>query len=527
MSRKREFDEEKVLILDKGKRGLLRIVFGRTTIILVLFVIQLLVLIGIFNWLQQYLPYLYSIYLIALILVIQYVINNNMIAEMQLSWVILILGVPVIGLPMFLLTRFEVGNRILNARLQEILKESEEFAYQEPKTKVEFAKLAPEYAGLASYLRKKGGFPVYKNTQVTYYPLGEDMFEAMFEDLKKAKKFIFLEFFIVSEGYMLGKILNLLQEKVREGVEVRLMYDGTCSLFNLPYNYPNKIRALGIDCKVFSPIYPVFSTSYNNRDHRKILVVDGQVAYTGGVNLADEYINRKKRFGHWKDTAIRLEGDAVRSFTMMFLQMWDVNHKLEDFNLYLDDIGSTAVESDGFVIPYSDSPLDKENVGENVYIDMIARAVHYVHIMTPYLILDESMIHALTYAAKRGVDVSIILPHIPDKKTAFALAHGHYPQLIRAGVKIYEYTPGFVHAKVVVCDDKSAVVGTINFDYRSLYLHFECAAFLYGMKEIQHIEEDFQKTKEQCIRYTLEDCKNESWKEKVMSHILKIVAPLM
>lgn len=527
MSRKREFDEEKIIILDKGKRGLFRVVFGRTTIILSLILIQLLAFIVMFNWLQQYIPYYYGVYLVLLVLIVQYVINSESIPEMQISWVILVLSVPFIGIPLFLIAKFQVGNRILNARLQQILKETEQFSYQDPEAKYEFSKQMPEYAGIANYLKQIGGFSVYKNTKVTYFPLGDDMFDVLLEDLKKAEKFIFLEFFIVGEGYMWGRILNILQEKVKEGVEVRFIYDGTCSLLQLPYNYSKKIKELGIDCKVFNPIRPVISTSYNNRDHRKILVIDGKLAYTGGVNLADEYINRKKRFGHWKDAAIRLEGEAVQSFTLMFLQMWDVDCKVEDYTPYLNDILHQDIGEKGFVIPYSDSPLDNEQVAEAVYIDMISRAKQYVHIMTPYLILDESMLHALTYAAKRGVEVAIILPHIPDKQTAFALAHHHYPQLIRSGVKIYEYTPGFVHSKVMVCDGICAVVGTINFDYRSLYLHFECAAFLCGMKEIEKIEEDFQKTKQNCMQFSLENCKNDPFWRKLMGHILKLVAPLM
>lgn len=526
---RREFDEEKILILDKGKRGLFRVVFGRTAIILGLLLIQVLCIIGVGSiWLQEYMGYFYIGYLILLILVVQYIINENSIPEMKLSWAILVLAVPVIGVPLFLIVKFQVGNRLLNGKLQKILTDTNHYARQDSEVKKILAKENVSFTGMASYLRRNGSFPVCSNTKVRYFPVGEDMFASLLEDIKKAKKFIFLEYFIVQEGYMWGRILNILQQKVREGVEVRLIYDGMCSLSLLPHNYPRKLAALGIDCKVFSPIRPVISTHYNNRDHRKILSIDGQIAYTGGVNLADEYINRKVRFGHWKDAAIRMEGDAARSFTLMFLQMWAVDSsKLEDFSPYLDVEYEKVEGAQGFVIPYCDSPLDAEQVGESVYIDMISHATESVHIMTPYLILDERMLYAITYAAKRGVDVALVLPHIPDKPTAFALAHSHYPELIRAGVKIYEYKPGFVHSKVVICDEKCAVVGTINFDFRSLYLHFECAAFLYGMDEISKIEEDFQETKGKSIQIHLKDCSKDSFWRRMEGRFLKLVAPLM
>lgn len=529
MNFRREFDEERILILDKGKRGLFRIIFGRTAIILSLLLVQVLCIIGIGSiWLQEYMGYFYIGYLILLILIVQYIINEDSIPEMQLSWAILVLAVPVIGVPLFLIVKFQVGNRILNGRLQKILTETEHYAREDAAVKKTLAREKISFGGMASYLRRNGGFPVCANTKVTYFPIGEDMFTSMLEDIKRAKKFIFLEYFIVQEGYMWGRILNILQKKIREGVEVRLIYDGMCSLSLLPYNYPKKLAALGIDCKVFSPIRPVISTHYNNRDHRKILSVDGKIAYTGGVNLADEYINRKVRFGHWKDAAIRMEGDAARSFTLMFLQMWAVDSiKIEDFSPYLDVECQVMEKAQGFVIPYCDSPLDSEQVGESVYIDMISRATESVHIMTPYLILDERMIHTITYAAKRGVDVALVLPHIPDKPTAFSLAHSHYPQLLQSGVKIYEYKPGFVHSKVVICDGQSAVVGTINFDFRSLYLHFECAAFLYGMDEIAKMEDDFQETKGKSVQIHLGDCKKESVWRRLEGRVLKLVAPLM
>ena len=287
----------------------------------------------------------------------------------------------------------------------------------------------------------------------------------------------------------------------------------------------HRLEKLGIRCKAFAPIQPFLSTHYNYRDHRKILVIDGKAAFTGGVNLADEYINRKERFGHWKDTAILLRGEAVQSFTLMFLQMWNLTEKEPRWDEAL--LPSPPVEAEGYVMPYCDCPLDDYKVGESVYMDILNRAKDYVHIMTPYLILDNEMETALKFAAQRGVDVKLILPGIPDKKAAYALAKSHYQYLTAAGVKLYEYTPGFVHAKIFVSDDVKAVVGTINLDYRSLYHHFECAAYLYGGPTVGDVERDFQRTLEQCRRVTPETIRHEKLGYKLGGSLMKLVAPLL
>ena len=305
------------------------------------------------------------------------------------------------------------------------------------------------------------------------------------------------------------------------------MYDGMCVLALLPYFYPKVLEAEGIKCKMFAPIRPVFSSYYNNRDHRKIMVIDGKVAFTGGTNLADEYINQKVRFGHWKDTAVRLTGKAVERFTYMFLEMWDVTEIEEEAYEKYKTPRDFMMPNDGFIMPYEVSPYGKERIGKKVYLDILNTAREYVHIMTPYLILDYETIMALTYAAKRGVDVSIIMPHIPDKKYAFAVAKTYYRELLEAGVKIYEYEPGFVHAKVFVSDHAKAVVGTINLDYRSLFHHFECATLLYENSKIADIEQDFQDTLKKCIKARPSDYKAQPFYMWAMGTILRMFAPLM
>lgn len=325
---------------------------------------------------------------------------------------------------------------------------------------------------------------------------------------------------------MWGEILNILEQKVAEGVEVRVMYDGLIEITKLSTDYAKRLEAVGIKAKAFSPVTPFLSTYYNYRDHRKIAVIDGEVAYTGGVNLADEYINAIDRFGHWKDTAIKLKGDAVDSFLVIFLQLWSTTERELIVEPYLVE-HEALPDTSGYVIPYADSPLDRDKVGENVYIDILNHARQYVYIMTPYLILDSELEHAIRFAAERGVDVRIIMPGIPDKPMAYNLAKTYYRQLMNSGVKIYQYTPGFVHAKVFVSDHTKAVVGTINLDYRSLYHHFECATYLYKVDAIKDIYADFLATQEKSELVTVEMLKKRPLRQKIAGSLVKTIAPLL
>lgn len=420
------------------------------------------------------------------------------------------------------------GNEVLRSRQAALKIETDEYMVQDPDVVDAIWASKSANANLSYYLSHQLGFPTYRNTEVKYFPLGEYKFRYLVAELKKAKRFIFMEYFIVEESYVWDAIREILIEKVSEGVEVRFMYDGMCAISMLPYNYPSQLRKYGIQCKMSNPMKPFLSTTQNNRDHRKICVIDGKVGFTGGINLGDEYINRKVRFGHWKDTAVMLRGDAVQSLTMMFLQMWNVSErKPENYERYLTPKRKGLKRELGYVIPYADSPFDNENVGEEVYFHILNHAKKYVHIMTPYLILDNEMITTLTRVAKSGIEVIIIMPHIPDKWYAFVVAKTYYKELIEGGVQIYEYTPGFVHAKVFVSDDDTATVGTINLDYRSLYLHFECGAFIYNNSEIDRIERDFQQTLAKCHKVTLIEVKNRSLLTKISGQILRLIAPVM
>lgn len=515
----------------KKARKLLRIIFGRTAFVVMSLLLQISILLAGFRFLSHYMVYIYGGFTLLSAFVILYVVNKDENPSFKLAWIIPITVIPVFGTLLYLFLELQWEGKIINRKLRENISDTQPYLKQNPRYMEQLARTSRSNANLAAYIENSGSYPVYGNTNVKYYPVGEEMFEDMKKELEKAKRFIFMEYFIVERGEMWDSLLEILERKVQEGVEVRFMYDGMCCLVLLPYSYPRELRAKGLKAKMFAPIRPVLSTYQNNRDHRKILVIDGHTAFTGGINLADEYINRKVRFGHWKDTGIMVKGDAVTSFTMMFLQMWNITEKEpEDYGRYLRDpefFYPPELSMEGFVIPYGDSPLDQETVGELVYLDIINTARNYVHIMTPYLILNYELVQALQFAAKRGVETIIIMPHIPDKEYAFLLAKAHYEELIRAGVQIYEYTPGFVHAKVFTSDDEKAVVGTINMDYRSLYLHFECAAYIYRNEVIKDVERDFKETLAKSQVITLEECRHYPWYKKFAGRVLRLFAPLM
>lgn len=511
------------------KKGLFSLIFSRFFLIAVLIIIQIDVLIIPLILLEEYLHYVYGGLAVFTLIMMFYLFNSKMDSTAKVTWMFIIAVLQVGGALLLLFTQANTGHRKTSERTAEIVNSTKDTIPQDPEVLEDLRAVDSYTDDLVTYLNRSGCFPVYKGTEVTYFPIGEDKFQAMLAELAKAEKYIFMEYFIIEEGYMWGSILNILIEKAKAGVDVRIMYDGMCEISNLPSNYCSLLEKQGIKARSFAPLLPFLSSHYNYRDHRKICVIDGKTAFNGGVNLADEYINEVERFGHWKDTAVMLKGDAVRSFTLMFLQMWNLTEKQPDFSEAEEPYpkADESIRPSGYVIPYCDCPLDEDKVGEAVYMDILYRAGRYVHIMTPYLILDGELETALKYAGQRGIDVKLILPGIPDKKIAYSLAKSHYRQLLRAGVKIYEYTPGFVHAKVCTSDDERAVVGTINLDYRSLYHHFECATYMYRTECIPDIEKDFQATLGRCRQVTEESLKDEALFYKVVGPLVKIIAPLM
>lgn len=504
-------------------------IFSRTFIIIVLLFLQLFLLIRLFGKMHSRLLSYGTTVFPALITYI-IIINRKGKASYKLAALLPVILFPVFGILLYIFLEFQLAPKLVNKKL--IFLGDSVIGYEKQDNRV-FDQLSDESletANLSRYLYDNSHFPVYTNTSIQYFTCGEDMFPSFLKCLESAKSFILMEYFAFSEGFMWNSILDILKRKASEGVEICFLYDGT-NAFNMPYSYFKKLQAIGIQCRVFNQLRPILSIIQNNRDHRKITVVDGHTAFTGGINLEDAYINAEVRFGYWKDTVIKLQGDAVKSFTSMFLQNWilSTRNPENDYSRYFPNINLNldAQHSGGYVIPYCDSPLDDNYVGESVYMDLLYNAKKYVHIMTPYLILDNEMITALTYAARRGVDVQILMPGIPDKPYAFAVAKTFYPELLRAGVRIFQFQSGFLHAKSFVVDDEKAVVGTINLDYRSLYLHFECAVFFYLSNAVADVEQDFQQTLIQSKEVTLETCRNEKLSTKVYGRLLRMIGPLM
>ena len=526
--RMQQFEDGGLRLLKKGQKGIVHAIFSRFGLVLLLMLLQVGVLWGVFRWFGTLLPHYFGGSVAVSVFMVVYILNSRMDNSAKITWMVTIAILPVVGVPLFFYVKSNFGHNALQKRAASLTEEARGLQPQPLAAAEALEEADPGAASLARYLHGRGGgFPVYQNTEVTYFPGGEAKFAELLRQLEKAERYIFLEYFIIDEGLMWGRILEVLGRKAAEGVDVRVMYDGTCEFSTLPRDYPCRLEKLGIQCRVFAPVQPFVSTHYNYRDHRKILVIDGKVGFTGGVNLADEYINHIEKYGCWKDAAVMLEGEGVRTLTILFLEMWSIRRESE-FDKFLS-APPYSVPAKGFAAPYGDCPLDGERVGEMVYIDLLNRAKRYIHIMTPYLILDGELETALKFAAERGVDVHLILPHVPDKKFAYALAKTHYKSLLDSGVKISEWLPGFVHAKVFVVDDSEAVVGTINLDYRSLYHHFENAVWMKDTACIPAIEKDFQKTLEFCR--DVEPTRESIWEGKVLLHLagilLKVIAPLL
>ena len=508
---------------------LVSLLFHRVVIVGVSILLQAAFLLSMVLFFSDYFIEVYFVCIFISICVVLWIVGNRSNPAYKIAWLIPILAFPVFGGILYLL----FGGHHLSARtrrkMQGVNATAREAMGADQGAMARLEQLDRNAANQSRYIKYASDCPVHVNTEVEYFPLGELKYQRMLEELKKAKHYIFLEYFIIEEGVMWDSVLDILTEKAAQGVDVRVLYDDIGCMFTLPRDYARTLEERGIACCVFNPFIPVLSSRLNNRDHRKILVIDGHTGFTGGINLADEYINAKVKYGHWKDTAVMLKGEGVWNLTVLFLSMWDhVRGTEESFEPYRPPFHPESVREElGFVQPFTDSPLDDEPVGENVYLNLINKAERYVYITTPYLIIDSTMTTALCTAAKSGVDVRILTPHIPDKKVIFEVTRAHYPLLLEAGVKIYEYTPGFVHAKTFSVDDKYGVVGSINMDYRSLFLHFECGVWMYRCPCIAQIRDDFLKTLEESQQMELDKVTRLSWVKKLGRAILRVFAPLM
>ena len=511
--------------MNLGKFRLLMSKYGFSIIIMLL---ELFLVFAAFFYFNQLVPnWLSALVIVSLYIgTILAIVNRNMPPESKVTW-LLFAVVPVFGFLLYLM----IGERRLSKKEIQQLEKMDSMKFREDNSydlRVELKQENKSAFGIVkSLLSMDHNADVYDGTASQYFPLGEEMFEAMLDDLRSAKKFIFLEFYIIDPGLMWNRVLEILVDKVQQGVEVKLLYDDIGCMATLSGDYTKRLRKMGIDAHKFNKVIPRMTVAYNNRDHRKILVVDGQVGYTGGINLADEYINHIVRFGHWKDSGVRLEGRAVKALTRLFLMNWYINRgEITDFDRYHFD--SQRVEGKGLYIPYGSGPkpIYKEQVGKAVYQNIINQAIDYVYITTPYLIIDYDLTEDIKNAAMRGVDVRIVTPFIPDKKLIQIVTRGAYPDLLEAGVKIYEYTPGFIHSKNVISDDELAVVGTINFDYRSLVHHYENAVLMYQTGSIADIKQDFEDLFDVSKEISLETLQN-SWYQRLLKEIMQLFAPLL
>lgn len=511
------------------KRKFLPNVFRGRVIVAFLIVVQIAVLV-----LSAVLGAKYSNYIAISLNLISFIISLVVIVSRtndayKLIWIYLILAFPVFGGLLYLVFSIQGSMKLMQPYMSRI----------EDKTRInndeskELASLAcdryPDNTTLIKYLSDGAGFPVNNNTATKYYPTGEELFPDLLDALRSAERYIFLEYFIISEGKMWGDILEILEEKAAAGVKVRILYDDFGCIFSLPKNYPEYLAQKGIECRAFNRFRPLLTGLQNNRDHRKICSIDGKIAFTGGINLADEYINEIEKYGKWKDSAVRLTGKGAWPLTVIFLKMWMLTspdpdseeENIKNFECHFETLPS----DDGYVQPYCDSPLDTDQVCERIYLKMIHGAKKYLYISTPYLIIDDGMLNALVFAAQSGVDVRIITPHKWDKRMVHITTQSYYSDLIRGGVKIYEYTPGFIHSKMFISDDEVASIGTANLDFRSLYLHFECGTMLYGSSAVIEARTDFLSTLEDCKEISETECKAGVFKRFINS-LMRLIAPL-
>ena len=510
------------------RRRVGKLVYRRVMIVGLSILLQIVVMLVTMLLLSDYRRWVQTAMTILSAVSVLYLLYDSANSSYKIAWIILILAFPVAGICIYM----TFGGRRLSRTEKKKMYLADDIVrknlWQEKITFETLQSISDPGAAVSSYLYSTTGCPAYDNTYTEYFSLGDTAYVRMLEELRKAEKYIFVEYFIIGEGKMWDGILQILREKAATGVDVRVMYDDFGCITTLPKHYERELARMGIRTKVFNPIVPIPSGRLNNRSHRKHLIIDGKVGFTGGINLADEYINEKVRFGHWKDCGLCLQGEGVWAMTVMFLAMWDsLTGEDEDISAFRPEYPYRLAGGEGFVQPYSDTPLDKEDVSETLLVNLFQRAVHSIYIMTPYLILDDKITSSLLCAAKSGVDVRIITPHIPDKWYVHAVTRAHYEMLTEAGVRIYEYTPGFIHSKVYLIDDRYAVTGTVNLDFRSLYLHFENAVFLYESTCIAAIGDDFRQTFPVCEEITWRKCRNTGLRQRLIRAVLRVFAPLM
>lgn len=512
----------------KGEKNLIQVIIN-LLIVSFLVLIQILAFIFLYHGVNTLSIYAKTLFIILKIVSVIYIMYKNINPSYKIIWILLITFLPVFGILMFTL----YGNTGVRGNAKKKIEKNKNKASSYLKIKKEDYRILKEMDiqkyKQACFITNLTDMPLYRSEKIEFLNIGETYYEKLLNDLKKAEKYIFLEYFIISKSTLWDQIYEILEEKIKNGVKVYIMTDQLGSMSKLPQNYKDNFNQENIYTKFFNPLSPVLSSQINYRDHRKIAVIDGKIAYTGGVNIGDEYINKKHPYGHWKDFGVRITGTAVKNFIIMFIDMWNMaekNNSLE-YSKYIEEEINYPNDSNGFILPFGDGPNNIQNPAENTYINLINNAKKSIYITTPYLILDNLMLNALKNAAQSGIDVRIIMPHIPDKKLVFMLSQSFYDRLLKAGVKIYEYEKGFMHGKMCVVDSEVAVIGTINFDFRSLYLHYECGVWSYNTDMEKKLSDEFTK-----IQNESKEIKYENWKKrnifrKICEAILFLVAPLL
>lgn len=512
----------------KGEQNIIQTVINGTLFFIVL-AIQIIVLILLYRGTNNLFLYSEIIFNVIKICSVIYIVAKPINPSYKITWIVLITILPVLGVLLFLL----LGNISIPKKLQKNIDKNRKLSQKFLNCKKEDYMILKEMDihkyKQACFLTNTSEFPIYRSNKIEYLNVGEVYFEKMLADLKKAEKYIFLEYFIIAKSSMWDRLYEVLKERSEHGVKIYILTDQIGSNFRLPEGFKEHFNLENITTKMFNPILPFLSLHMNYRDHRKITVIDGKIAYTGGINIGDEYINKTKSLGHWKDFGVRLTGKAVTNLTIMFLRMWNIGNKDNFLNYddYILEEPDYPNDDNGFILPFCDGPNNHHNPAENTYINMINNAKKSVYITTPYLILDNELLASLTNAACSGIDVRIVIPHIPDKKIVFTLSRSFYERLLKAGVKIYEYEIGFIHGKSCIVDGEVAVVGTINFDFRSLYLHYECGVWSYNTGTEKKITEDFLDTLDKSIQIKYETWKKRSIFKKIFEAILITIAPLL
>ena len=517
---------KKIVRNEKARTFFQRFIYGRTILTFLMLLAQIVLIIFLCVKLQAYKFYFISSIALSLSAMI-FLSNTKGKNEFKLAWIVPIIIFPLFGVVAYILYHINFDGLLIKKKVEKVKAYSKKYTKSSEKVQKVIEKY-PEISDLQTYFYKTCSLVPYENNKISYYSCGEEFFPDFCKEISKAKKFIFIEFFIIALDESWATVLDLLEKKVQEGVEVRVIFDGFGSIMASYSNYQKYLAEQGIKTLVFSPIVPVLSTRQNNRDHRKIVVVDGKVAFTGGLNIKNEYFNHgKNRFPYWKDNAVRIEGESANSFTNMFLQIWNAGKKTaEDFSPYF--VKQTKKKNaDNVVIPYDDNAFNDKDIAESVYLYLIGNAKKYIHITTPYLLLDNNLREALIFAANRGVEVSIMLPSKPDHLLTFCVGKTFLPELLAQGINIYIYERGFLHAKTFICDDKMATVGSVNLDYRSLYLHFECGAFIYDKDLVPQIEKDFLESENYCQKMKLADYKKIPFFTRFFGRIFRIFAPLL